>query len=72
MILRSIVKLRETARGRWKTLNNRKGAKFQTELKDGKLKVVGEVDKKKLSGSELALYNAITNTETVWLVPQVS
>ena len=33
MILRSIVKLRETARGRWKNLNNRKRAKFQTELK---------------------------------------
>jgi RHS repeat-associated protein len=46
-------------------LNNRKDAKFQTELKDGKLQVIGEVDKQKLSGSELALYNAITNRDTI-------
>jgi RHS repeat-associated protein len=46
-------------------LNNRKDAQFQTELEDGKLKVVGQVDEKKLSKSELALYQAITNTDTV-------
>ncbi len=53
-------------------LNGRKDAKFQTELKNGRLKVVGEVDKKSLSGSELALYNAITNTETVATLEVVS
>ena len=55
-----------------KDLNSRKDAKFQTELKDGKLKVVGEVDKKSLSGSELALYNAITDTGTVGTLEVVS
>ncbi|HKV36363.1 MAG TPA: RHS repeat-associated core domain-containing protein [Pyrinomonadaceae bacterium] len=53
-------------------LNNRKDAQFQTELKDGKLKVVGQVDEKKLSKSELALYQAITNTDTVATLEVVS
>jgi RHS repeat-associated protein len=42
-------------------LNNRKGGQFKTKLKDGTLRIVGEVDKTKLSKSELALYNAIVN-----------
>lgn len=46
-------------------LNKRKGAQFQTELKDGKLVVVGKVDAGKLSKSERALYNAITDTKNV-------
>ncbi len=44
-------------------LNNRKGAQFKTELKDGKLAIVGKVDASKLSKSERALYNAITDTK---------
>ena len=43
-------------------LNNRKGGQFKTEFKDGKLKIVGEVDETKLSKSERALYNAIVST----------
>jgi len=53
-------------------LNKRKDAQFQTELKDGKLKVVGEVDEKKLSKSEKALYQAITSTDTVAILEVVS
>ncbi len=46
-------------------LNNRKGAQFKTEIKDGKLAVVGKVDVSKLSKSEAALYKAITDTKNV-------
>ena len=53
-------------------LNKRKDAQFQTELKDGKLKVVGQVDEKKLSKSELGLYQAITSTDTVATLEVVS
>jgi len=44
-------------------LNNRKNFQFKTELKDGKLAIVGKVDASKLSKSEGALYKAITDTE---------
>ncbi len=53
-------------------LNNRKDAQFKTELKDGKLKVVGEVDINKLSKSERALYNAIVSTTTTATLEVVS
>jgi RHS repeat-associated protein len=44
-------------------LNNRKGGQFKTKIENGKLKIVGEVDKAKLSKSEGALYNAIVSTK---------
>jgi len=46
-------------------LNNRKGSQFKTEIKDGKLGVVGNVDVSTLSKSEAALYNAITDTNNI-------
>ncbi|MGH9969446.1 MAG: RHS repeat-associated core domain-containing protein [Pyrinomonadaceae bacterium] len=52
-------------------LNNRKGAQFKVELKDGKLKVVGKVDQKKLSTGEKALFKAVSdknNTATINVV----
>jgi hypothetical protein len=52
-------------------VNSRKGAQFKVELKDGKLKVVGKVDQKKLSTAEKALFNAISdkkNTATINVV----
>jgi RHS repeat-associated protein len=52
-------------------VNSRKGVQFKVELKDGKLKVVGKVDQKKLSTAEKALFNAISdkkNTATINVV----
>ena len=48
-------------------LNNRKDAQFQVtrDGQTGQLNVVGDVDASKLSGSEAALYDAITNGESV-------
>ena len=46
-------------------LNNRKGSQFKTEIKNGKLSVVGKVDVRKLSASEAALYKAITDTTNI-------
>ncbi|HYR77922.1 MAG TPA: DUF2341 domain-containing protein [Pyrinomonadaceae bacterium] len=46
-------------------LNNRKGSQFTTEIKDGKLGVVGNVDVSKLSKSEAELYKAITDTKNI-------
>jgi RHS repeat-associated protein len=53
-------------------LNGRKGGQFKTELNEGKLRVVGEVDAKSLSKSERALYNAITSTERTATLEVVS
>lgn len=52
-------------------LNNRKGAQFTVEIKEWKLNVVGDVPKE-LSKSEAALYEAITNKQTVATLEVVS
>jgi hypothetical protein len=54
--------------------NNREGAQFQVTRDDktGQLNVSGDVDVSKLSGSERALYDSITNKDATGTVTVVS